>query len=122
MINYRLLEEDEWERLIPIYCELFPGKPMPTPDLSICAVAEEEGTIKGFLFFCNMPHMEPGGVLPNNPNVHLNSLRILLEQQVSEFAGFPYFCYTQDSQYDSAMLAAGFEPVGVLWSKVVNGK
>jgi hypothetical protein len=115
-----MLLEEEWERIIPIYCELFPNKPIPISDVSECAIAEDQGQIKGFLFLQNVPHMEPGGVLPGNPDVHLNSLRILLEQEMTGLEGLPYLCHTTDPSYDPAMLAAGFEPLGVLWGKKVG--
>lgn len=110
-----LLEAKDWLRLVEPYRMAF-GEidTLPSPDVSQCVVTEIDGEIQGFLFIQHIVHVEPLASL--HPEVSCNEMRQFLEQ---EFALDHYVSYTSDSRLDQAMVAAGFMPVGVLWSKVV---
>lgn len=58
--NIRMLPAEEWERLIPLLTDSFPGAPLPPPPpLSHAIVIEKDGEIVFAMFFRQEFHMEP---------------------------------------------------------------
>ena len=90
MINYRMLQPEEWPRL----GSLVNGQgPVPSPETAIAAVAEtEEGEVVGVLFVQMVFHMEPLAIHPDHTaEVNFKRMQELLKEQLG---GAPYFAFS----------------------------
>ncbi len=113
-ITYRMLPQEEWKRLEPLYFELFPASPIPSPELSAVAVAEDNGEIVGFWFMMTCAHMEPAGLNPAYMDqVSLHSLRDELHKAFSYIPGMEYYVTAVSPKLEAAMLANGFNKLGI---------
>jgi hypothetical protein len=75
-LSYRILEKEEWDRLLPIFEDN--NGIMPSPELATVAVAEEDGEIVGILVLQVIPHFEPAWA--SNPRVDFRALTRKLEE------------------------------------------
>jgi len=90
VLNYRMLDPWEWDRLDP----LVNGQgPIPDPKASVAAVAEtEEGELVGVLFVQMVFHMEPLAIAPEHKGeVNFKRMQELLKEQLG---GAPYFAFS----------------------------
>lgn len=96
-LTYRTLEAHEWERLNELIAPEF----LPAPETSGAAIAEdEEGQIRGILFFQLQFHMEP--LVLFSPAVSFKKLHDVLYQAVGAQKGLRYYAFT-DSENVSRM-------------------
>lgn len=97
MLSYRLLTDKEWDKLYPLADNL--DGPIPGPDSSVVAVAEEEdGTLVGALFLQIQLHMEPMVIDPSSKGVvNFLKLRETLESD-GDLTHVPYFVFSEDSR------------------------
>ena len=108
-LNYRLLLPDEYGRLT----SLFNGNPLPHPEASCIAVAEDEqGNIQGFLVLQLQWHMEPLSIL--DPRVNFLRLKETLDNQLREFPGSCYYALIDSEKVAKMAELAGLKPQPVL--------
>lgn len=116
-----MLPAEEWSKLTNLYDTLFPGLPMPNPEMASVAVAEDElGAIKGFWFTQMALHMEPAGIDPlDNGEVSMKKMRETLHQSLASLPGMEYYIYTATPKLDEFFRSAGFRPMGLAWAAQV---
>lgn len=121
MITYRILPLDEWDRLKPLYAELFPERPFPADSRGSCAaVAEEDGKIIAFHFMHLCAHAEPVGVHPiEGKGVNLITLLHTLEKSFGNNPGMEYYITAVDDRMGKILETLGFVPIGVLFSNLI---
>lgn len=96
MLNYRLLTEKEWGKLYPLADNL--NGPIPGPDSSVVAVAEDEdGALVGALFIQMTLHMEPLVIDPKSRGkvdfTHL--IQTLMED--GEMQHTPFYAFSESA-------------------------
>lgn len=122
MIIYKELPLNEWERLKPLYTEIFPDRPFPEdPRGSAVVVAEKDGEIVAFHFMHLCAHAEPLGVHPTEgKGVNLLTLFHTLEGIFKDKPGMEYYITAVNDQMGNILEGQGFVPVGVLFSKLID--
>jgi|SRR3954466_10543692 len=120
MITYKMLPLEEWYRLQPLFSALFPGLPLPKPELAKAAVAEANGEIVAFWFMQLCAHMEPAGVDPRYADiVSLHKIRNTLHLDLPDCEGMEYYIYTATPEWDEPLQKAGFRPIGLAYAAKV---
>ncbi len=116
MINYRMLTAEEW----PTLDSLVNGQgPIPSPEVAVAAVAEDDGVVVGVLFVQMVYHMEPLAIHPDyTGKVNFKKLQEMLEEKVGTA---PYFAFS-----DSPVVGKMCKHVGMkqlpyrVWTKEVR--
>ena len=108
-MNYRLLTPDEWPKLEP----LFGDHPLPSPEASAIAVAEDDNqTIVGLLVLQLQWHLEP--LVITNPQVNFLRLKSILDNQLQSIGGGCYYAFADTDKVARMAEHAGLAPQPML--------
>ena len=89
MMNYRILDPSEWDKLKPIVEEKY----LPRPDSAAAAVAEDDsGMIVGVWFMQLTIHLEP--LILKSPQVSFMRLFDVLMEVVKKDKGLRFYAFT----------------------------
>ena len=117
-MTYRILPSDEWYKLGPIMERQ--GKPVPRPEISMAAVAEDDGQIAAVLFLQTALHLEP--LVIENPRVYMLRLLHTMDEALAEKQGLSYYCFTEGEKMARVAEIGGFKRLGDFWVReVTNG-
>lgn len=87
-MNYRLLQEDEWDKLKALVPEQF----IPSPETSGAAVAEDEqGNLLGVLFMQLVFHVEP--LVLTTPQVSFARLYQTFMDNLQDQKGLKFYAF-----------------------------
>jgi len=120
-LNYRLLRNDEWELLEPIFREH--NWYLPSPLAAVAAVAEENDKIKAVVLLQTVLHGEPVYV-EDGSSADLRKMYRLLEEQFTPTSIVPgYIVLATNDKQSKALEMFGMQKVeGQVWMKVVKPK
>ncbi len=115
-MNYRILPHDEWHKLGPIMDRQ--GKPVPSPDTSMAAVAEDfNGQVVAVLYLQMALHLEP--LVIENPRVYMLSLLHTIDAALADKPDLAYYCFTEGEKMARFAQAGGFKRLGDFWVREV---
>ena len=101
-MTYRLLTPDEWPKLEP----LFGDEPLPVPQTSVVAIAEnEDDEILGVFVLQLQWHLEP--LIIKNPKVNFLRLKEVLDNQLRPHGKCCYYSFVDDARVAKMAERAG---------------
>jgi len=121
-ILYRALPLEEFDKAKPLFEKLFPGLAYPSPETASVVVAEVEDKVIGFWFIQLCAHGEPAGIDPEYTNtVSMHKLLETLHQTLASSGGtgMIYYVHTATPEWGEALQAAGFIPLGYIYSNAI---
>jgi len=110
-MKYRILDDEEWDKLVPLVS--WAGFALPSPQNAIAAVAEDsDGKIVGVQFLQTAYHVEPLIIAPNS-NVNFIKLFDALKEAIRELmdiantSQISYYCMTTNSVVGQMAVKSG---------------
>lgn len=104
---YRMLNADEWERLVPLF-EGHEGA-LPVPEIASASIAEDDdGEIQGMLMLQLQFHMEP--LVIKTPRVSFERLHRTLSEALAERKGLTYYVFVPDAKIAAMVGHLGLQP------------
>jgi hypothetical protein len=106
-MNYRTLPPDEWNKLSSVFTRY--GGKLPHPSAAIIIVAEEGGSIIGFVVLQVVNHLEPVWLDPQNKRARhaLSTLVHMAEARIPN--GGDYYAFSADDHVSDLCKAFGLE-------------
>ncbi len=95
------------------------GKPVPSPDTSMAAVAEDSsGQVVAVLYLQMALHLEP--LVIENPRAYMPSLLHTIDAALADKPDLAYYCFTEGEKMARFAQAGGFKRLGDFWVREVS--